>query len=245
MAFLATSVSPATGSAGGGETVLITGTDLDDVTPLTGVKFGGTNASLIEIVNANLLRVIAPPHAAGAVAVVVTDGTTPTTLSSAYTYTADDAAEQLVSTLARKFAVDVNIGTVNSPSWRKIRGIADLKPGLDNNLEDDTDYDADGWKSETKTLIGWMLELKLRRKQGFTTGFYDLGQEKLRLASDQFGVDGTVQVRWYDRTGGPEAYTGFASVSWEPEGGDAKALDMATAKLSGNGARVAITNPAA
>jgi len=245
MAFLATSISPATATAGGGSTHYITGTDLDDVTPTTGVKFGGTNATLIEIVNPFLLRVVAPAHAAGAVNVVVTDGSTPTTLTAAVTYSADDAAEQLISTLARKFKVDVNTGTVGSPVWRQVRGIADLKPTIESNMEDDSDYGSNGWASEVKTQLKWALEIKLGRKIGVTTEAEDLGQKTLREASTEFGSAGTVQVRWYDRDGGPEAYSGFASVGWAPEGGDAKALDIATATLSGNGARTDITNPAA
>ncbi len=241
MAFLATSISPATSSAGGGGTGLITGTALDTTTSVT---IGG-NTAAFTVVNANLLRVIYPAHAAGAVNVVVTDGITPTTLTGAITYSADNAAEQLVSTLARKFAVDVNIGTIGAPVWRACRGIADLKPNLDTNLEDDSDYDSTGWGSDAKTQLKWKLEIKFFRKQGITTLAEDLGQKTLRVASEAFGSAGTVQVRWYDRTGGPEAYTGFATVGWAPEGGDAKALDIATATLNGNGVRSDITNPAA
>ncbi len=240
MAFLATSIYPITGSAGGGETITITGTDLHTI---TGVTFGGTAATSVQLISHFLAKVVAPAHAAGAVNVIVTDGTTPTTFTGGYTYSADDAAEQLVSSLARKFKVDINTGTVGSPVWRQVRGIAELKPGLDTNLEDDSDYDSDGWKSQAKTQLGWTLEMKLMRKSGFTTGIYDLGQETLRLAADDF--PGTIQVRWYDRDGGPEAYSGYATVAWSPEGGDAKALDMATATLSGNGIRTDITNPAA
>lgn len=240
MAFLATSISPATSSAGGGGTFRITGTALNTTTSVT---FGGTAATSITVINANLMKVVAPAHAAGAVNVVITDGTTPTTLTGGYTYAADDAAEQLDSTLARKFKVEINTGTVSVPVWRQVRGIADLKPALETNLEDDSDYDSNGWKSQAKTQLGWSLELKLMRKKGFTSGAYDLGQERLRQASDDF--PGTIQVRWYDRNAGPEAYTGYATVGWSPEGGDAKALDIATATLTGNGTRTDITNPAA
>src|SRR4051812_41114395 len=120
MAFLATSISPATSSAGGGGTFRITGTALNTTTSVT---FGGTAATSITVINANLLEVVAPAHAAGAVNVIVTDGSTPTTLTSAVTYSADDATEQLYSSLARKFRVDVNTGTSGSPSWRQVRGI--------------------------------------------------------------------------------------------------------------------------
>ncbi len=237
MALTITGISPATGPKSGGNTVLISGTDLNTVTTVT---IGGASATHLSADNAFLLRAVAPAGTVGAQAVVL-NGTA--TLAGGYTYLADDSAEQLVSSLARKFKVDINTGTVTTPVWRQVRGIAELKPGLDTNLEDDSDYDSDGWKSQAKTQLGWTLEMKLMRKSGFTTGIYDLGQETLRLAADDF--PGTIQVRWYDRDGGPEAYSGYATVAWSPEGGDAKALDMATATLSGNGVRSDITNPAA
>lgn len=241
MAFLATSISPNTGNAGGGETVHITGTQLDTTTAVT---IGG-NAATFEIINAFLVRAIVPAHAAGAVSVVVTDGTTPTTLAAAYTFSAVNAAEQLVSTLARKWKLDVNTGSIAVPVWTPVRAVGELKPTMDTNLEEDSDYDSEGYGSEVKTELKWGIEVKILRKIGVTSSTYDLGQETLRTAADAFGSAGTPQVRWYDRDGGPEAYSGFASVSWEPEGGDTKALDTVTVKLSGNGKRTAITNPAA
>lgn len=242
MAITLTSVYPATGSAGGGETVSITGTNL---TTATSVKFGGTDATSFEAVTANLIRAIVPAHAAGAVDIVVSDGTTPQTLTGAYTYGAADATEQLVSTLARKFRVEVNTGTTGAPVWTPVRAIADLKPSIDTNLEDDSDYDSEGWQSQTKTQLGWALEIKCGRKIGFSTGVYDPGQEVLRAAAVAFGQDGTVEVRWYDREGGPESYQGFATVGWSPEGGDTKTLDMVTITLTGSGKRRDVTNPAA
>lgn len=153
--------------------------------------------------------------------------------------------EPLVSTLARKFKVDVNTGTDVAPVWTPIRAIGELKPALDSTLEDDSDYDSDGWLSDAKTAMKWSLELKLIRKIGLTTEQYDPGQEFIRAAADQFGTAATVNVRWYDRNGGPEAYEGFAVVTWAPEGGGPTALDMVTVTLNGQGARETITNPAA
>ena len=241
MAFLATSISPNTASAGGGTTAYITGTDLDDTTIVT---IGG-NTAAFEVVNPVLLRVIIPAHAAGAVNVVVTDGSTPTTLTGALTYSAIDASEQLAATLARKYKVDVNTGTIASPVWTPVRAIADLKQPVDPNAEDDSDYDAGIWASEVVTQLKWSVELKLLRKIGTTSTAYDPGQEALRAKSVLAAAEGLVQIRVYDRDGGPEAYKGLVSVSWTPEGGDTKALDIATAKLSGNGERTTITNPAA
>lgn len=237
MALTITGISPATGPKSGGNTVLISGTDMHTVTDVT---IGGTAATNLSADNHFLLRAIAPAGTVGAQAVVL-NGTA--TLAGGYTYLADDSAEPLTSTLARKFKVEVNTGTLASPSWRQVRAITDLKPDKDDNFEDDGDYDSGGWGSKAKTEISWSLELKLLRKQGFTTGIYDLGQETLRLLADEF--PGVIPVRWYDRDGGPEAYYGLAAVGWKPEGGDKKALDIATATLMGQGERQIIANPAA
>lgn len=238
MAISITGITPNNGPTTGGTSHLITGTDLHTV---TGVTVGGVAVPLFEDLSATLLRVVTPPGSAGAVNIMLNPGAV--TLAGGFTY-APPTDEQLVSSLARKWKLDVNTGTVASPSWLPVRAIAELKPSLEPNMEDDADYDSEGWGSETKTLLKWSLEVKVGRKTGVTTGNYDPGQEVLRTKSDQFGAAGTAHIRWYDRFAGPEAYTGFASVSWEPEGGETKDLDLVTIKLMGNGKRTTITNPA-
>lgn len=150
-----------------------------------------------------------------------------------------------ISTLARKFKVDVMAGS-NDPTtgtWTPVRGIQELTPAKEDNLEDDSDYDSDGWTSQVRTGQSWSLELKVARKaEGGTV--YDPGQEIIRTASDQFGVDGTVLVRWYNRDGGAEAYQGRAIAGFTDDGGSTTALSTATLTLTGNGARTKITNPA-
>jgi hypothetical protein len=155
------------------------------------------------------------------------------------------APETLVSTLARKFRLDVNTGTRAVPAWTQVRGITAFTPTLDTNLENDSDYDSGGWGSQTKTLLSWSLTATVKRGRGVDSGVYDPGQEALRAASESFGADGVAQVRWYDREGGDEAYTGDAEVSWAPSGGGVTALDMAEVTLTGKGARVQIANPTA
>lgn len=129
--------------------------------------------------------------------------------------------------------------------WLQVRGISDFKPTIDSKMEDDSDYDSDGWSSSTKTGMGWKLEMTLQRKVGITSRAYDPGQEAIRAAADQFGPDSVVHVRWYDREGGLEAYEGYASVEWSPEGGEYTALDKAKTTLNGQGARTVIANPVA
>jgi hypothetical protein len=45
-------------------------------------------------------------------------------------------------------------------------------------------------------------------------GVYDPGQELCRATVGQFGAAARVGVRWYDKNGGPEAYSGVALVAW-------------------------------
>jgi hypothetical protein len=134
---------------------------------------------------------------------------------------------------------------VEGAGWVKVRAVNSFKRVRDNKMEDDSDFDSEGWTSEMKTGMGWGIELGLITKYGIVTREEDPGQKILRLASDEFGPDSVVHVRYYDREGGPEAYEGYASVSWEPEDGGVTDLDKAKVKLSGQGKRTAIENPAA
>lgn len=149
-----------------------------------------------------------------------------------------------VSALARKWATDVNTGTTGSPVWTRVGAVQEFKPALDPNLEDDATYDEEGWGSSTKTGLDWSLELKcIRRHDPTDVHDYDPGQEKIRTASELFGEDGVVEVRWFDRFGGAEAYHGFAEVTWSPDGGNRTALETVSITLTGKGVRTAITNP--
>lgn len=240
MAITITGITPATGPTTGTTTHHITGTDM---TLVTGVTIGGVAVTSFSALSATLMKVVAPASGStGAKDVVLNPGAV--TLVGGFTYTAPDSTEQLVSTLARKWRIDVNTGTEASPVWTQVRAIGEFKPTMDNNMEEDADYDNEGWGSETKTMITWGGELTLFRKKGVVTGNYDPGQQSLWTAHDKFGAEGSRQIRYYDRDGGPEAYKGYVSVGWEPEGGEAKDLDTVTLTLTGQGKRTLISNPA-
>ena len=78
------SVAPATGSAGGGTSVTITGTAF---TGATAVTFGGVSATSFTINSARSITAVAPPHAAGAVAIEVTTPNGTGTGAGLFTYT--------------------------------------------------------------------------------------------------------------------------------------------------------------
>lgn len=151
------------------------------------------------------------------------------------------------STLNRKWYLDVNTGTYAAPTWTPVLGLAEFKDGLDPTSQDDADFDSEGYKSSTISALGWSLELKLQRKvQAAVATAYDTGQEKLRTVSGELGVNNRVDVRWYEmEEDGPrvEAYRGYASVSWSPDGGAMDALSTVTVTINGQGKRTAITHP--
>lgn len=158
--------------------------------------------------------------------------------------------EQLgASTLNRMWRLDVNTGTTAAPVWTPVRGRTEFQNALEPTMQDDSDFDSDGWKSQTVTAQSWSLSFKVGRKaDGANAAAYDAGQEALRSAAGKMGVGNSVHVRWYETTpGGPraEAYDGRAAVSWSPDGGGMDALNMVSVTLTGQGKRNVITNPSA
>lgn len=161
------------------------------------------------------------------------------------------AIEQLgPSTLNRKWRLDVQTGqdaTTQEPIWTPVRGRTEFQSAQEPTLQDDSDMDGDGWKSQSVTAQAWSLAFKLARKvdpSDETT--YDAGQEALRLAANEMGVENAVHVRWYEMApGGPrvEAYEGDAAVSWSPDGGGMDAFDFVSVTLTGQGRRVQIAHP--
>lgn len=80
-----TSVTPATDVAAGGVNVTIVG---ENFTGTTSVKFGGTTAAFVITNDTHLAIADAPAHAAGVVAVEVTNAAGTRTAPAAFTYTA-------------------------------------------------------------------------------------------------------------------------------------------------------------
>lgn len=153
------------------------------------------------------------------------------------------------ATLNRKWRVDVNTGTYAVPNWVALAGIGEFQPTTDATTQDTSDFDSEGWKSESVTALGWGLESKLNRKvKTSDPAAYDDAQEVLRLAAVQIGEGNVVDVRWYEYggVGRPtvEAYRGFAGVQWSDDGGGMDATSTVTTTLTGQGARTPITHPA-
>src|SRR5262249_2469605 len=82
--FSISSLSPATGTLAGGQRVILTGTNIA-AGPVT-VSFGGAYGAGAQRLSATQITVFAPPHASGAVDVVINSGLQVVTRTSAFTY---------------------------------------------------------------------------------------------------------------------------------------------------------------
>jgi hypothetical protein len=149
------------------------------------------------------------------------------------------------ATLVRKWRLEVNTGTDAAPVWTKVYGISNLQLALNPTLQDDSDYDSAGYKSQAITAIDWSIVATLMRKTlASDPTSYDPGQEAIRTAALNIGNSNSVGVRVCEMgTARVEAYQGHASVTWSPQGGSMDALESVQATLTGRGQRTAITHP--
>jgi hypothetical protein len=158
-----------------------------------------------------------------------------------------DRTALAAATVNRKWYLDVNTNTYVAPTWTAVNGIMEFKGAKESTTQDDSDFDGLGWKSSTVSALGWSLEFKIKRAPTVAVGTaYDVGQEALRAYSDLEGMANVADVRFYEVTAsGPvaEAYRGYATVSWSPDGGSMDATDTVTVTLTGIGTRTAITHP--
>jgi hypothetical protein len=151
------------------------------------------------------------------------------------------------STLNRKYYVDVAIPG-ETPAWTPIMGMTEFQYNVEPTLQDDSDFDSEGFRSQTKTAEGWSCTFTVARKvtAGAATA-YDPGQELLRERSfGNTGAAASVLVRFYEmEEGGPreEAYQGLATVSWSPNGGGMDAVSTVGVTLTGQGRLNGITHP--
>ena len=149
---------------------------------------------------------------------------------------------QTVTALARRFAIDVDMNPTGVADWQPLIGIEDLKPNRAQRREKDEGYEDAGAEREAITGSSWLLDIKLIHRAGLDGVTMNAVQEHLRTKSEaNDALAGEAHVRWYDRSGVGEAWDGRCLVEWTPDGGNGR--DMISVKLSGQGARVAITNP--
>ncbi len=134
--------------------------------------------------------------------------------------------------LARKFAVQVTKDVTLSGGFVPLKGLNDWNPNINPNLEDSSDYESNGWASSEVTMNDWNADAGIFRRTD-ATGVLDPGQELVRACIGQFGAAARVGVRWFDKTGGPEAYSGVAIPTWKRSNTGVKNLEQATITFTG------------
>lgn len=149
------------------------------------------------------------------------------------------------ATVVRKWRLEVNTGTDAAPIWTKVYGIQNFQPVLDTTLQDDSDYDSQGYKSSLSTALAWSCVATLVRKTlASDPTSYDPGQEAIRLTGENIGTGNSIGVRFCEMgSARVEAYQGKAAVSWAPAGGAMDALDTVQVTLTGQGRRIPIAHP--
>jgi len=133
--------------------------------------------------------------------------------------------------LARKFALQVTPDLTLAGGFIQFKGLNDYSPNVNPNLEDASDYDTDGWASSEVTMNDWSADASFFRRKN--AGVLDPAQELVRARIGQFGDAARVGVRWFDKTGGPEAYQGVALVTWKRSNTGVKNLEQATVTFTG------------
>lgn len=157
-----------------------------------------------------------------------------------------DSAD-LISTLARDWAVQVNTGTIAAPTWTFVNGLNKVDPSIDTTTQDDSDIHGKGYKSTLVTGLGATLALEGLRKgtKDDTTFTPDPGQEFLRGKGEAMGGDNVVHMRVWRTDDLPNAFECKYACAWKDVAGSLDALQSFTVTLSGRGKPDTITKPTA
>lgn len=153
--------------------------------------------------------------------------------------------ETNVTALARRWRLEINLGTDEAPDWVLCPGITEFTPASEPNIEDSSSYDSDGWTENTKTAQSWELTTTINRKINDVSKEYAPAHEAIRLAHFAYGSANLVHLRYMDRSGMPEAYEGKAIPTWAPSGGEYTDLDQVEITFTGDGPLTPIDNPLA
>jgi len=245
VAITITSFSPSSGSTEGGTSVVIVGTGLDTVDTVLFGNFEGAIDTTATNTSTSL-TVIAPPipaASAGTVKIILVDSVdgSEAVSSTSFTYSAASSPVQTTSLAKKwKFQCSSDGGT----TYIDVKGVTNFQPAIAATTQDDSDYDSGDWGSDVVTQLKWSLVATVDRKT--TSGYTeDPGQKALRLAAQQTGSAAVVYVRWYDRNGGLEAYSGVGNVQWNEKGGGTADKSTVDITVMGRGERTTIANPAA
>lgn len=147
------------------------------------------------------------------------------------------------ATYARRLQLDINMGTDAVPDWRSVFALLEYKPSVSPNVEDDTSYDALGWAENDQSAMEWSAEGKVSHRADPDTGAFHPTHDFIEQRSTNIGSGAKVPIRYYDRFGRSGAKQGVALFEFNLEGGDYKALDQVSFKMTGTGPLTSIANP--
>jgi len=156
------------------------------------------------------------------------------------------AGAPTTTALARRFAVDVDTAWPSGPPvWARLYGMTDFKPMVKPTNKATSDYETEGNAGNQKVMQETSVEVTYLRKLDAAGAPMD-AHEAIRKAVPLFDDDGTVHLRWYDRTGAPEAYEFYGIPAAEPAATGVEDLDGLKVSFAdvGRGA-IPITNPIA
>lgn len=143
----------------------------------------------------------------------------------------------------------VDVADIGSSAWLPVMGTENTQFNPDApTVNDVTDNDSGGFKSNSKDAATWSLTTSVFRKTLVSDPTsYDPGQNFVRDHSiGKFGAENTFQARVYEmEPGGPrdEAYLGVVNSSWEPQQGPPDGDVQVNITLNGNGILTKIAHP--
>lgn len=137
------------------------------------------------------------------------------------------SSQDLNSTLARDWALQVNTGTTDVPAWTFVRGLSKFAPETKPKMQDDSDIDSEGYASQIATTLEMTFKGEGKRKGKIASDKFkqDPGQAALRAAGRQMGLKNVIQARCWRTDGVQEGYEAFFSVQWEEKAGSIDDLD--------------------
>ena len=140
--------------------------------------------------------------------------------------------------LARRFKIQVS---ADNATWLNVAGVTDFSPNENPTIVAADDYDSNGFSNWEKTMTGAKTVVKANRK--VNAGVFDPGQELVRTTRFQFGDQARMYIRWFDRTGVAEAYSGRGIVDWQQSKTGVADLEEVTMTFTIDGVLAAITTP--
>lgn len=146
-----------------------------------------------------------------------------------------------------KWRLQINMGSLAVPDWQNVIGLQEFADPITPTDQEDNDYDNEGWLGDTRTALKWAINAKISYRKNTATSIANPVHEKLRLASKQIDPEeGVIHLRWFDKTGGPQAFEGYGLVTWTPDGGttvDLERISLVIGPSATSPILVVITNP--